>query len=275
MNFDIQHLQQELAGQGEKLKEARLNTGFTVQDVAHELRMPIRVIEAIESEQWHKLGAPVYIKGQLRSYAKLVKTEIVFPDIAITPTTIEPRVQTPTLQRLNTQFGGKIVYVVITGLIILPVWFATQTSLTGRTNTTMPLMSDSGTAELANPELATPAAVTSNPGPTPVAASMAPMPRPATQPAQPMTAVSTLTLKFNGDSWVKVKDTSGKTIEEALLKAGDQRQFQIDALGDVVLGNATQIEATANGKPIDLTTYMRANVAKFSGSELAQPETTH
>ena len=59
---------QALAGCGERLRAAREAAGLSVDDVALRLHMPARVVRSLESEDWSRLGAPVFVRGQVRSY---------------------------------------------------------------------------------------------------------------------------------------------------------------------------------------------------------------
>src|SRR3546814_16655665 len=49
----------------------------------------------------------------------------------IEPTPLVSRTHTPRMQRIADQVGGRLVYIVITALIILPVWVATQSHMAG------------------------------------------------------------------------------------------------------------------------------------------------
>src|SRR3546814_19594114 len=49
----------------------------------------------------------------------------------IEPTPLVARTHTPRMQRIADQVGGRLVYIVITALIILPVWVATQSHMAG------------------------------------------------------------------------------------------------------------------------------------------------
>ncbi|MGH8078503.1 MAG: helix-turn-helix domain-containing protein, partial [Lysobacter sp.] len=61
---------------GARLRQAREAAGLTQEDVSARLRVPVRVIRVIESDDWSSLGAPVFVRGQLRSYARLVDLDI-------------------------------------------------------------------------------------------------------------------------------------------------------------------------------------------------------
>src|SRR5690606_39323578 len=60
------------AGDGERLRKAREAAGLDVAEVARRLKMPVRVVQSLENEDWEGLDAPVFVRGQLRSYARLL-----------------------------------------------------------------------------------------------------------------------------------------------------------------------------------------------------------
>lgn len=62
----------EAGGIGAVLKAAREEKGWTVGDVSSRLRLMSRQIEAIEAEDFSKLGQPVFARGFVRNYAKLL-----------------------------------------------------------------------------------------------------------------------------------------------------------------------------------------------------------
>ena len=59
-------------GCGQRLRAAREAAGLSVHDVAAKLKMPSRIVEALEAEDWARIGAPVFVRGQLRSYSRLL-----------------------------------------------------------------------------------------------------------------------------------------------------------------------------------------------------------
>jgi cytoskeleton protein RodZ len=54
-------------GCGARLRKAREAAGLTEADVAARLKMPLSVVKSLEDENWDRLGAPVFVRGQLRS----------------------------------------------------------------------------------------------------------------------------------------------------------------------------------------------------------------
>ncbi|WP_042831820.1 helix-turn-helix domain-containing protein, partial [Xanthomonas citri] len=63
-------------GCGQHLREAREAAGLSVDEVAGKLRMPAHVVHALEQEDWQRLGASVFVRGQLRSYARLLQVDL-------------------------------------------------------------------------------------------------------------------------------------------------------------------------------------------------------
>lgn len=59
---------------GEQLASIRQQKGYTVEYVANKLHLRARIIELIESNEFHLLPEPVFVKGYLRAYAKLLGT---------------------------------------------------------------------------------------------------------------------------------------------------------------------------------------------------------
>src|SRR5690606_10363174 len=107
--------------------------------------MRSRIIEALEAEDWEAIGAPGCWRGQLRSYSRLLGRPVQPVQMAwgmrpIEPTPLVPRTQTPPMLRIADQVGGRLVYIVITALIILPVWVATKSHVAGIQDTAAPLV---------------------------------------------------------------------------------------------------------------------------------------
>ena len=251
------------SGIGERLRKARMEAGLDVAEVSRRLRMPSRVIEALEAEDWGRLDAPVYVRGQLRSYARLLGVQLddrlpMSARVPVEPSRLEPRTYTPPMQRFAEKLMGRMVYVVITALIAVPVWMATRGHLDGSTITaSLDSPSSSMTTDASSaPHKQAPTQ------PRPLVASMASLPR-ATEPAK---SVPALSLRFDADSWVEITATDGSRLEHGLVKAGEQRDFDAGRIGKVVLGNAGAVEVLRLGRVQDLSAFQRANVARFTVS---------
>ena len=57
---------------GEILKQKRLELGWTKEYVSERTHLMVRNIDAMETESFKKLPAPIYVRGHIRLYAKLL-----------------------------------------------------------------------------------------------------------------------------------------------------------------------------------------------------------
>src|SRR5579871_3847189 len=57
---------------GERFRAAREARGMSVPDVAEQIRIRSLYLAAIEDENWNTIGAPVYVRGFLRTYARFL-----------------------------------------------------------------------------------------------------------------------------------------------------------------------------------------------------------
>src|SRR5688500_9175419 len=262
MMYANQDVSEPDRGCGARLRKAREAAGLRLEDVAAQLKMPVRVVESLENEDWDRLGAPVFVRGQLRSYSRLVglatSTTLQASGVApIEPSKLVSRSYTPRMQRLVEQGTRRLIYIVITAAIAVPVWLATKPHLAISPATVQPLDIPANAANALG-------ATTSTTGPAqatqaPVMASFTPMaPRPSAVPA--------LTLRLSADSWVQVTGTDGRTLEQGLLAAGQSRSYAAGEVRHVVLGNAPAVVVQKGGQPLDLAPFIRANVARFTVS---------
>lgn len=57
---------------GQRLRQERERRGLSVAQVAGELHMDMAIVRALESDDYSPLGAPIFVKGHLRNYARLL-----------------------------------------------------------------------------------------------------------------------------------------------------------------------------------------------------------
>ncbi|WP_254775308.1 RodZ domain-containing protein [Pseudoxanthomonas sp. GM95] len=263
---------------GAVLRQAREQQGMTLQQAASRLKVPTRVVEAIESGHWQQLGAPVFVRGHLRSYAKLLNVSV--DDYleqstlqAVRPVELVSHTHTPRYQRLFESVSRRAVYVVITLCFFgIPAWLVLSNGEGQRVLKTASLdVLPKAAPAPASSDGAAPAAVTTMPVQTPpepdnapITASMAP--RLTREPVAAAEPAAVLKLAFTGESWVDIEGPQGQSIERGLLKAGQERSFQAGQVARIKLGNATAVQVQQGGSTVDLTPYQRANVARFAVS---------
>jgi len=245
------------AGAGAALRQAREAAGMSIDQAAAQLRMTVRAVANLEADDWSSLGAPVFVRGQLRSYARLVGIDIEpyieqAPVAAVAPSTLVSHTHTPGYQRFAEQIGRRAIYVAITAAIAVPVWLGTRSHFG---NSELAVQSLDVPATTAQTEFATPSQAT--PERTPLVASIAPL------PAAPQSSAA-LTITFNGDSWVEILGPNDQVLERGLLTAGQQRSYKLGEVARVKLGNIDAVEVKRAGVAVDLEPFSRANVARFT-----------
>jgi len=262
---------------GALLRRAREQQGMTLEQASAKLKVPTRVVEAIESGRWQQLGAPVFVRGHLRSYARLVGVNVDeylerSTLQAIRPVELVSHTHTPRYQRMFESAARRAVYVVITlCFFAVPVWLVVSNGRGQQVLKTASLdmvpkaqTSAEPSNAAASSQPSTPPVVPSEADNAPITASMAP--RLNREPAPAAAATPTLKLQFTGDSWVEIDSPQGQNIERGLLRAGQERSFQAGQVGRIKLGNATAVQVQQAGSTVDLTPYQRANVARFAVS---------
>lgn len=60
---------------GKRLRRAREARGLTLQEVAANLHLHVRTIEALEADDHDNLPAPIFVRGYIRNYAKLLQLD--------------------------------------------------------------------------------------------------------------------------------------------------------------------------------------------------------
>ncbi|MFC0677769.1 helix-turn-helix domain-containing protein [Lysobacter korlensis] len=248
-------------GFGSRLKRSRENAGLTIDEVSQRLKTPARIITALEADDWSILGAPIFIRGQLRSYARLLgepMPEAVEEAVAPQSEAVKlvSHTHTPRYRRLAEQAGRRAIYIVLTVTLVAPVWMATRSHLSGSLapaqSLDLPLQAVD--ADGTTPAPSSPSAAERQP----LVASMAALPE------RRETATAALTLRLHGDTWVEVFARDGSLIEKGLLISGQVRSYDAQRVGRVLLGNSSAVEVQNAGKHVDLAPFSQANVARFT-----------
>lgn len=204
---------------GERLRSAREEKGFSLEDIAAETRIPRRHLESLESSDWERLPAPTYTIGFAKSYATalgLDRSEIGeqlrsemggYRADTATIETFEPADPARTMPRW-------LVISAIAAIIAAVVVFT--------------WLRERSLSEAAGPE----ATVAQRPADT------APPP-PAAQPARPAAAQGPVTLTATGPAWIQVKD-QGRTLFEGMLNPGQSYAVPPAATAPVLRAGAPE-----------------------------------
>jgi len=73
-----------------------------------------------------------------------------------------------------------------------------------------------------------------------------------------------LRLTFREDSWVEIRRADKSTVISRLLKAGTTETFDVSDATTLIIGNASGVDATLRGQPLDLKSPGGSNVARLN-----------
>lgn len=274
---------------GEVLTEARERLGLSVAEVARQLRLAPRQVEALEADDPASLPGKTFLRGFLRNYAKLLQLD---PEPLLALCQPEPpQAQTIAVPTSRIEFGGKrrlmpfgdhsgkpwAKYAAIIGVAVLVLsWGMVELLQRQPSPQDIPLKSaGEATMVLSLPQAEAPvqaAPVTNQaaepaPATAPVAAPVAPATAEAlVTSAPPVAEVSGRLLQFvfDGDAWVEVKDKNGKVIFYQLNPKGSQQSVRGNPPFSLVIGNAAHVRLTYNDKPVDLAPHIKVDVARLT-----------
>jgi cytoskeleton protein RodZ len=261
---------------GQTLRDAREAQGITLEEAATRLRLMHRQIDAMETDDFASLGQPVFARGFVRNYARLLG---LAPDSLLArmegapaePTVVsqaEPPQQRSWLTSpwLILLLLGLLVVVAVP--VALYLWLNSEVEEAPQRQ--MPSAARSDSALVASP---VPAAASAAPVPAAPAVPPAVPATPATETAEAgvvadaPTASSDLHLEFGDESWTEIKDASGRMLLRQLNPAGSRVDVRGQPPFDLVIGNASQARMTYNGRPIDLKPFTDLTVARFTLEE--------
>ncbi len=62
-------------GPGNRLQAARIQLGMSIGDVANQMHLSTAILEALEENNFDEITAPIFVKGYLRAYARIVSID--------------------------------------------------------------------------------------------------------------------------------------------------------------------------------------------------------
>lgn len=276
---------------GMRLQSARSAAGWSVGDVAQKLHLPLGTVADLEAGQHQRIGTPIYLKGFLRSYLKLLKLPESWAQLALqaSPIAAEPPIlpaagavarRIPWLDR----YKWAASYVVGTALALTAVhWLVSNTPQLGlpEASRSVPLALDtspilpvdvSADEATATADPIAPVAAIDTPESwhePPLLASLSPFRSAAETRDDGANGNGGLLLTLDQDSWVEVRNASGERLTYATLRAGERRRFSEGAPFFVRVGNVRGVRAEVGGQPFALDPLARGNVARFVVSRTA------
>lgn len=283
---------------GEKLSRERERQGLSRADVAQRLHMSAWQVEALEAGDYSRLPKGTFLRGFVRNYAKVLglPAESVLSLLKEgRPHDPSPGIVVPTQnirfdpigERLSSPYVKASVYAVVAvaAAFALMYWWLfvkpTQPGGVAKKSTPVEVVPHNvasaplpAAAEPAPPkDLTIPAPVPvepkvesakSGPLPGPPMSNRSPRGDPGGREALAKGMERTLKFRFNGESWVEVRDSRGRALFQQLNPAGTDVEVTAKPPFSIVVGNAPEVQMQMNGEPYDLAPHTRVAVARFT-----------
>lgn len=121
-------------GPGRRLREAREARRLTIAEVASELRMQARHIEALESDDYASLPGATFVQGYLRSYTKLLGLPeatilaMAASELSDAPKLVPSIADDKELNRHETRSGLLGILVLAVLVVVAALWLSQQGS---------------------------------------------------------------------------------------------------------------------------------------------------
>jgi cytoskeleton protein RodZ len=302
-----------IAATGPRLKAERERRGLSAQKAADELHLDGWVIDALEAEDYQRIGPSVYAKGHLRRYAALLglpPEEIVAgyelraqapKPAAAQPANVRLRTDAPAVSSLPwPQIAGSIAAVLlILGVLWWKPWHPRGAApVSGAPVAVNPTAASSNAAAESPTDVGAAAASdmpSSSPSPAPLASTLPPSPSPspsssgaaAAMPAAQAAAPdgdstlgagrARLRLSFSADSWVDVHDAAGRRAFAGNGRANSVRTVAGTAPMRVYLGFASGVQLEINNRAVAIgPQFLAGDVARFeAGADGVLRRDTH
>lgn len=258
---------------GERLAEARRAQQISVLDIAKELHLDEPKVRALERNEFDVLGAPVFAKGHLRKYARLVQVneDDVMADYyqlnraASMPQVVARRPR----PRREMSPGPWIAVIVIIVVVATAYWWFTTASYTVDAPTPdllpeeTPQLQESGVVESGIDDSAVLAAQMPEADDSDVEALQ---PEAIDSDATVAVAATTpdlddgqmrLLVTYSGDCWTEITDALGRRLFFGLGIDGRTVELSGAAPFNVLFGNAENVSLQVNGAERPITTSER------------------
>jgi cytoskeleton protein RodZ len=260
---------------GATLAAARVAQGLSLEDIARQLKLSVAQIKSIEADDHSRLPSPVFVRGFIRTYARVLKLDIAqvqppkvtvpdIPDVRLMQDAPRLSIEPNPYRRVPA-----ILAVVVCVMLALAYYEFVLNAPPAPVDVVKPAAPAApvppAAPVAAAAETAAPAGGAATDIPADAAKPGAPgEPLALKKSADPVNeAVRGLRFVFNGQSWVEVRDGEGKVVFSRNNAPGTERRVNGEPPFSVVVGGASNVELTYNGNRVDLASFATDDVARL------------
>jgi cytoskeleton protein RodZ len=267
---------------GSRLKAERERRGLSAQKAADEMHLDRWVIDALEADDYPRIGPTVYAKGHLKKYAALLglpATEIMAgyesrpPSRADAPAAAGPsmllstRDDSPSSGRLSLiQIGGCLAVALALGLLWWRPWHPRAKAPSASPPVAMVPAAPADKHSESSVVLSATAAPVATEAPAPTAAAEPGIAAGTDAPTAPVPGAghARLRLSFSADSWVDIHDASGKRTFAGNGLANSVKTISGAAPLRVYLGVGSGVQLEINDRAVAIgPQFFAGDVARF------------
>lgn len=226
---------------GEWLRQQREIRGLSLREIVDSTKISMRYLEALETDRFDRLPAPIFARGFLRQYAQYVgldSDDVVNFYLQASGEEEKPDEMQTVVQDTS---GSRVFFVWIAALLLLLLVALLAYGAYRHFGERGDLVKRGAAADR---------------DPAPPMAAPAPRAAPELPPAPKETSsegVETLevTLAFTGECWVEAR-VDGKRVLSELRIQGESIQLQADRRVELTLGEPGNVRVEVNDRPFDL-----------------------
>jgi cytoskeleton protein RodZ len=283
---------------GARLKAERERRGLSPQKAADELHLDGWVIDALEADDYERIGPSVYAKGHLKRYAALLglpaadimagyesRHQAPMPAASQPANNVRLRTGPPVVNDLPWPLiaGSVAVVLLAAGVLwwkpwqprgVVPAASETLAANPSAASTDGATDSAAAMAGSAPPPLGSPAPAPSSPASSlplaapPSGAAAMPSTRAASSTSKPDAMAgmgrARLRLSFSADSWVDVHDAAGRRVFAGNGRANSVKTIAGVAPMRVYLGSASGVQLEINNRAVAIgPQFWAGDVARF------------
>lgn len=269
-------------GSGSLLANARKQQTRTVEEIADELNLSVTQIKTIELDQSEGLPEPTYVRGYIRSYAKLLGLD---PEVVL-ENYLNPNWQkSSSLEDLprgigNAETTEKKAFITptkaITVLVLIAslgfLWYSGMLSgLLGSNNDENSVTSSSSApADKAANEVAETLSSSSQEDESESTAPADANEVTASDDTVLSDGENELVLNFAQTSWVDIRDGQDNRLAYKSYAEGEELRVSSSDSMSVFIGNAEGVTVEYNGEGFDIADYREGVYAKFTLGEASE-----
>jgi len=275
-NNNVEEQVEPLPGSGSLLATARKSQNRTVEEIADELNLSVTQIKTIELDQSEGLPEPTYVRGYIRSYAKLLNLD---PETVLENYLNPNWQQTTNLEDMPRGISGntitetsrfwtpaKVIGLLAVVLSAAFLWYSGMLNSLLNNTQDIEVSTSSTSASTALQVVNTPANDTEN--------------NVAIEQVDDFSGDSVnnnnefaeqvsnqLLLNFVQTSWVDIRDSEDNRLAYKSYAKGEQLNVSTVGSMSVFIGNADGVTAIYNGSEFDISPHREGVYAKFTVGE--------